>query len=235
VVEGALAVLRALGLASPQEASAAPDGLRIPIQFGPPMADADDERLRRIAHQLGEELGPVLANVELRIPECPQREIAEAMEQIAKTEDELTAPGLSRLDHSERASLFCEIDALFLDPGGNGGDSRYRDRLDSTLGRWTRRKVRQIIEETSLSAIEAHDHEAWGTELRAMAAAQTIDRNGGDLRSILRALLLLENDNPSNPGIDCAEIATPVSTSESARRLLRRITTVLCERLEHVR
>jgi len=235
VVEGALAVLRALGLASPQEASTAPDGLRIPIQFGPPMADADDERLRRISHQLGEELDPVLANVELRIPECPQREIAEAMEQIAKTEDELTAPGLSRLDHSERASLFCEIAALFLDPGGNGGDSRYRDRLDRTLGRWTRRKVRQIIEETSLSAIEAHDHEAWGTELRAMAAAQTIDRNGGDLRSVLRALLLLENDNPSNPGFEGTEIATSASTSESARRLLRRITTVLCERLEHVR
>ena len=68
-----------------------------------------------------------------------------------------------------------------------------------------------------------------------MAAAQTIDRNGGDLRSVLRALLLLENDNPSNPGIEGTEIATSAATSESARRLLRRITTVLCERLEHVR
>jgi tetratricopeptide (TPR) repeat protein len=235
VVEGALAVLRALGQASPQEASTAPDGLRIPLHFGPPMADSNDERLRRIAHQLGEELGPVLADVEVRILDCPQQEVAQAMKQITQIEDELTAPGLSALDTSERASLFSEIAALFQDPGGNGGDTRYRDLLDRALGRWTRRKVRHIVEETSLSTIEAHDHEAWGYELRAMAAAQTLDRNGGDLRSVLRALLLLESDNPSIPTFEGAEIATLASTSESARRLLARITNVLCERLEHAR
>jgi hypothetical protein len=157
------------------------------------------------------------------------------MEQITQIEDELTAPGMSALDTSERASLFSEIAALFLDPGGNGGDTRYRDRLDRCLGRWTRRKVRHIVEETSLVAIEAHDHEAWGHELRAMAAAQTIDRNGGDLQLVLRALILLESDDPSNPTFEGAEIATLASTSGPARRLLTRITNVLCERLGHVR
>jgi hypothetical protein len=198
------------------------------------MLGSNDERLRRIAHQLGEELGSVLEDVEVRIPDCPQREVVQAMEQITQIEDELTAPRLSALDTSERASLFSEIAALFLDPGGNGGDTRYRDRLDRTLGRWTRRKVRHIVEETSLVAIEAHDHEAWGYELRAMAAAQTIDRNGGDLRLVLRALILLESDDAANPTFEGAEISTLASTSEPARRLLTRITNVLCERLEHV-
>jgi tetratricopeptide (TPR) repeat protein len=235
VREGVLAVLRALGQASPQEAGAAPDGLRAPIHLVPPMADSEDERLRLIAHQLGEELAPVLADVENPVPHCEQQEISEAMEQIIQIEDELTAPRLSALDASDRASLFSSIAALFLDPGGNGGESRYRDLLDRSLGRWTRRRIKRIVEETSVSAIEAHDHEAWGFELRAMAAAQTIDRNGGDLRSVLRALLVLESSNPSHPTLDGAEIATLASTSESARRLLARITRMLCERLEHAR
>ena len=233
--EGALAVLRALGQASPQETSTAPDGLRISIHPGPPMADPDAERLRLIAHQLSEELAPILADVEVRTLHCQQQEVAEAIGQITRIENELTAPRLTALDTSERASLFCEIAALFFDPGGNGGESRYRDALDCALGRWTRRKIRRILEETSLDAIAAHDHEAWGSELRAIAAAQAIDRNGGDLQSVLRALLVLESDNPSQPILEGPEIATLASTSQSARRLLTRITTMLCDRLEHTR
>ena len=135
----------------------------------------------------------------------------------------------------ERASLFCAIGALFLDPGGNGEESRYRDSLDAAIGRWTRRKVRGVIEETNVAAIRATDHGAWGSELRAMAAAQAIDRNGGDLRSVLRALLVLENQSETEPNFEGAEIATLASTSESARRLLSRITRMLCEKLEHAR
>jgi hypothetical protein len=199
------------------------------------MADPDAERLRLIAHQLSEELAPILADVEVRTLHCQQQEVAEAIGQITRIENELTAPRLAALDTSERASLFCEIAALFFDPGGNGGESRYRDALDCALGRWTRRKIRRILEETSLDAIAAHDHEAWGSELRAIAAAQAIDRNGGDLQSVLRALLVLESDNPSQPILEGPEIATLASTSQSARRLLTRITTMLCDRLEHTR
>jgi tetratricopeptide (TPR) repeat protein len=232
---GALAVLRALGQASPQEVSNAPDALRVPIPLGPPMAEPDAERLRQIAHQLSEEVGSVLADTEARMPACRQQEVAEAMEQIIQIENELTAPRLTALDVSERAAFFGEIAAFFLDPGGNGGESRYRDALDRALGRWTRRKIKRIFEETNLSDIVAFDHEAWGNELRAMAAAQAIDRNGGDLRSVLCALLALENNGTSPANFEGVEIATLASTSESARRLLTHITRTLCERLQHAR
>ena len=191
--EVALAVLRALGEASPQEASAAGNRLRMQINPGPPMADPESERLRHIAHLLSEDLSSVLSGVEVSIPECDDPEVAEAIDQIIQIENELTAPGLSGLECAERASLFSEIAALFLDPGGNGGATRYRDELDRTVGRWTRRKVKHIVEETTIAEIEAYDHDTWGIELRAMAAAQAIDRNGGDLRSVLRALLLLDS------------------------------------------
>jgi tetratricopeptide (TPR) repeat protein len=233
--EVALAVLRALGQASPQEASAVGNRLRVQINPGPPMDDVESERLRHIAHQLSEELSSVLSDVEVAIPECDDPEVAGAIEQIINIENELTAPGLTGLDSAERASLFSEIAALFLDPGGNGGESRYRDALDRTVGRWTRRKVRRIIEETTIAEIEEHDHEAWGIELRALAAARAIDRNGGDLRSVLRALLLLDSETSSQPTFEGAEIATLASTSETARRLLSRVTRMLCDKLEHSR
>jgi len=200
------------------------------------MDEPNAERLRRIAHQLSEELGSVLSDVEeVQMPSCPQPEVHEAMEQIIQIENELTAPRLSALDASERAALFAEIAAFFLDPGGNGGESHYRDALDRALGRWTRRKIKRIVEETNLNEIETQDHEAWGSQLRAMAAAQAIDRNGGDLRSVLCALLALENGDSPQPDFEGAEIATLASTSDSARRLLAQITRMLCEKLDHAR
>ena len=232
--EGAFSVLRALGLASPGELTTAPDGLRVPIHPGPPMSDPDAERLRRIAHQLREELTGVLSEATEKMnPVGEDPDVCEAMEQIAAIEDELCAPHVARLEADDRKDLFTEIAALFLDPGGNGGESRYRDALDQSIGRWTRRKLRRVVEETSLDEIESFDHEAWGHELQAIAAAQAIDRNGGDLRSVLRALLALEaKDGPPQFTKD-AELATHASASEPARRLLSRITEMLCQRLDH--
>jgi hypothetical protein len=232
VARGARAVLRALGQASPQEAGIASGTLPFPIHPGPPMADPEAERVRRIAHQLRAELDEVLVDVDRTAPACDDSEVADAMQQILTIEDELSAPGLSRLEADERASLFSAVVALFLDPGGNSEETRYSDALDRTLGRWTRRKVRRIVEEIDLSTIHTLDHEAWGFDLRAMAAAQAIDRNGGDLRPVLRALLALESDSSARPIFEGANIGTLASTSESARRLLARITTLLCERLE---
>ncbi len=235
IAGGALAVLRALGQASPEEASLADPVLRFPIHPGPPMAETDSERIRRIAHQLSEELGQVLSQVEVKMPECEKPEVTEAMQQIFSTEDDLTAPRLSQLDAEDRRALFSSIGALFLDPGGNGGLSRYSDALDQELGRWTRRKVRRTVEETTVTEIEALDHEAWGVELRTLAAALVIDRNGGDLRSVLRGLLLIDQSQAGEPHFENAELGTLAATSETARRLLARITSLLCERLKNSR
>ena len=59
-----------------------------------------------------------------------------------------------------------------------------------------------------------------------------IDRSGGDLRSVIRALLVLDHANSEQPALEGAEIATLASTSETTRRRLTRITTLLCERLD---
>ncbi|MEZ4355272.1 MAG: tetratricopeptide repeat protein [Myxococcota bacterium] len=234
-----LAILHALGLASPQEAEAAPARLGFAIHPGPPMDSPDSERLRRLAHQLAEELAPVVATL---APDGPapgeaalaghDAPIVEAGRVLLGLEDELTARGLSQLSSEDRRALFLSIAALFLDPGGNGGDPRFHDPLDQALGRWTRRKVRRVVEETSIEAIEAIDFEAWGDELRTLAAAQAVDRGAASLRDVLRALVLLNGDAELRPHFDQADLGALAVASEPARRLLIRVTTLLCERLE---
>ena len=232
VEDGAITVLRALGLASPQEEASAPTTLRFPIDAGPQMVDPEAERLRRLAHQMREELSAVLAGSGAGRPDDEDPQIADAIRQIGSIEDELCAPGLARLETGERATLFSTLVALSLDPGGTGHESQFRTELEESLGRWTRRKIRRSVEETTLREIEALDHQAWGDDLRAMAAARSVDRHGGDLRCVLRALLVLESADSESAAFEGARIGTLASTSEPARRLLAHITNLLCERLE---
>ena len=235
VVEGASVVLTTLGLASPEEAAGSQTKLRIAIHPGPPMANDADERLRRIAHQVSEELTTVIAPLALERPTSSDSEVDDALRQIAAIEDDLSAPGLSRLSAEDRSAVFSSLAALFLDPGGNGADDRFRAPLEEALGRWTRRKVRRIVEETSEEEISSIDHQAWGEALRAIAAAQVVDRTGGELQSVLRALIILDAEDEQSLALEGAEIATLAASSDAARRLLARISTQLCERLERDR
>ncbi|MBW1885520.1 MAG: hypothetical protein JRJ58_18440, partial [Deltaproteobacteria bacterium] len=244
VGSGALAVLLALGQASPAEAAAAPSSLPFAVHPGPAMAEIDAEHLRRLAHLLRDELAQVIGAPESPHPELDEPEIEKTRQQILSVEeelsrhqilsaeDELSAPGIGSLEAGARASLFTTIASFLIDPTGDAGDTGYREALGGVVGRWTRRKARRIVEKMALTDIENLDHAGWGFELRAMAAAQVIDRNEGDLRSVLRALLVLETAS-TNPGLlEDAELGTLASTSGTAQRLLTRITTLLCEKLE---
>lgn len=235
IAEAASTLLQALGLASPEERSETPAPIRFPVHPGPPMAETMAERLRRIAHPVGDELREVLASAVSGLPETGAPDVDAAIREIAAIEDELSAPGLGRLTPEERSELFQALAGLFLDPGGNGGDARFRGALEETIGRWTRRKVRRIVEETTLDAIAAVDQVDWGDELRAMAAAHAIDRDGGALEPVLRALLVLDPETAESPAFEGASLATLTSGCEPARRLLRRIVSQLCERLEQDR
>jgi len=134
-----------------------------------------------------------------------------------------------------RKTIFLSLAGLLLDPGGNGGDARFRDPLDRALGIWTRRKVRRIAEETTLAAVEAFDHEAWGHALRALAAAEVLDRERGPLRPVLLALIELDGSTGPVEELDTAELGGRVTSCEAARLLLTRITERLCQRLENGR
>ncbi|MBY0400236.1 tetratricopeptide repeat protein, partial [Myxococcota bacterium] len=233
--DSARCLLAALGHGTPEELAAAPLALGLPLNAGPPLASPEHERVRRLAHLLRDELTRILPGAPLSAAGPSASDTASPLARILAVEDELTAPALSRMSASERQSLFLAIGGLFLDPGGNGGDARSRDALDHALGLWTRRKLRRIVEETSLEALAAIDHGAFGDELRALAAAILLDRERGALRPVLMALLALD-PHASAPGEPLAtEVGGRLSSCEAARRLLVRITNVVCEKLERGR
>jgi len=234
VAGGARHVLAALGLAPSQESDAATAPFGLALHAGPPLASVDGERLRRLAHQVRDELGRILPPGDDTSPSAVHPEFLPTAEILA-VEDELTAPHFSRQAASVRKALFLSLAGLFLDPGGNGGDARFRDPLDRALGLWTRRKVRRIAEETNLAAIEAFDHEAFGHALRALAASQVLDREGGSLRPVLLALISLEGGTIPAASLDRIELGGLVSSCEAARLLLVRITELLCQKLERGR
>ena len=235
VFRAARSVLLALGLASASERVDATADFALPLQAGPPLASPEAERLRRLAHSIRDELGRIL-EADLP-PESPTPETTDSLPiaEILAVEDELTARHLSRLAPDKRRDLFLSLAGLFLDPGGNGGDSHLRDPLDRALGLWTRRKVRRIVEETTLASIEALDHEDWGHELRALAAAQVLDRERAGLRPVLLALIDLAGNPIPAAELDHAELGGIVTSCEAAKRLLSRIANILCEKLERGR
>ena len=67
-----------------------------------------------------------------------------------------------------------------------------------------------------MDAIEAHDHAAWGESLRAITAAQVVDRTGGALAPVLKALLVMEPETAEEPAFEGAEIATLTASAGGA-------------------
>lgn len=226
-------VLAALGFAAPDAPELdLPFGLA--LHAGPPLPSRDAERLRRLAHQVRDEIGRLLEPEAGAATEPPHADRLPTAEILAAC-DALTAPHLSRQPAALRRSLFLSLAGLFLDPGGNGGEARFRDPLDRMLGLWSRRKVRRIAEETSLAAIEAFDHEAWGEALRALAAAEVLDREPIGLRPVLLALIALDETTCEAFDPDRVEIGGLVASCEAARLLMLRITELLCQALEQGR
>ncbi len=234
IAQNVRAVLCALGQASPAGDSKASDRLRLEVHPGPPMPEAAHEGLRRLAHLLRDELGPLLQEIDRPPAETVDPAIARTIEELLGLEAELAAPGLTLLTDEERADLFRSIASLLLDSMIEGGDRARRTALDRALGRWTRRKARRLLEETSLSDIEAIDLVAWASELRSLAAAQLVDRNGGDLAAVLRGLLVLEGLDPEQIESGQTMIAALTERSRPARTLLTRILRQLGESLAQV-
>lgn len=235
VAEHTRHVLAALGLVSREEQAIAGSPFGLAIEAGPPLASVEGERLRRLAYQVRDDLGRLLEGEVVESSSASEPSSPLPSNRILAIEDELSAPHLSRQPAAVRKTIFLSLAGLVLDPGGNGGDARFRDPLDRALGIWTRRKVRRIAEETTLAAIEAYDHEAWGHTLRALAAGEFLDRERGPLRPVLLALIALDGSASPVEELDAAELGGLVSSCEAARILLTRITELLCQRLEHGR
>lgn len=224
-----LSILRALGSASPSEASQAPHELGATIGRGRRMAEPTWEVARCICVAAADEIAEALASAEPDEPaplsSSPGAHVEAALQRY---QGELSVRGLERLDAETLGSLVFTVTALAADPGGNCNDGPYRHALDEGLGRWVRRKIRRTLGDLAVRDIQSIDYEAWRGDLRVMAACVALDAREIDLRSALLALARDPEDEASWPA-DSADLSSLVSASPAASALLGRAVDVWCD------
>jgi hypothetical protein len=111
---------------------------------------------------------------------------------------------------------------LALEPAHVSGQGNLVNALSASLGRRRRKKLRKILGETATpNDFAGVDFEAWRIELRALAAADAIRRDGTPLRTALLALLA-ETDAPRDLGGE-APLGPQIEAEPAARALLRRL------------
>lgn len=228
-----LAVLRAIGTASPDERREAPDLLPRAIVATPSLEDPIGELARRALQQAGEVLDQVLAG-----PDGDSggtRESTEFAARMREAQRDVSAIGLERFSDEELGDLVCTLAAFSLgdeaeEPANDGHlDSRLVGTLDRALGRWTRRKIRRCLDGTSLDQLRAIDFGAWRVAVGGLAAAVAVDASQGDLRAAF-VTLCQDGDDPASAG-ETEDWTARIQGEPVADELLRRVAASWCTEL----
>jgi tetratricopeptide (TPR) repeat protein len=228
----ALAVLRALGIASPEERERAPASVPLPMARGLRLGPEAWEQLRRAAREVARELAEVLPPApELASPEEEPGALSAFRRALVHAEGELCAPALVALPVERLRETLTALAALALEPGGAQGGGADTAALERAVGRWTRRKLRRALEGARQPEIEAIDFEAWRGELRILAALAVLDEGGGDLRSALLTLAADAGAEVDAELPDAADISPLAACSDAARGLLGRVAEAICAEL----
>jgi tetratricopeptide (TPR) repeat protein len=224
-VQFGLALLRAVGMASPSEMSEAPELLPVKLSATPKLDDPLFETARRICSQARDEIAQVLASLD-QIPP-PGDGDGSFEETLRGAIDEITAPGVCGLPTEGLSSVVYTVTALAADPGGNCADSPYLHGLDRTLGRWTRRRIRKTLGDHSVREVQSLDYDAWRSAVRVLGARIAIDRSDGDLRAALIHLATGEDAAPASN----ADLSAWIEASSDAQELVGRMVATWCEKI----
>lgn len=182
-----LALLRALGAASPLEMETAPSHMDLASVVALPLLDAPGEALREAVAALAP-----LADPAAVAPVGPEPE-------IASTSDAEEVPAARDAWRSAARDLVGAPDLLELEP------FRLRGALEvmltkaraGQLGRKGSRAVRRL----DPNVLDRLDLAAWRAALRTSAWARVVDLLGGDLRAVLAAIAA-ERGAPLDEGAD---------------------------------
>lgn len=225
-----LAIARALGIATPEERERASVGLRTALARDARLDDPLRESLRRAVHEASDALAAVAARRADARAAAPETDGTSPLARaIATALGEIASPAVDRLDDAALAAALTALAALALDPASPHADGDMATALDAELGRRALRRVRKQLEGASLEAIAAIDAAAFRADLVALAGAIAVDRNGGDLRAALVALV--QRTRPEARPADGDDLTHLVDADAAASRLLARVTGAWCERM----
>jgi tetratricopeptide (TPR) repeat protein len=224
-VATALALLRALGLATLDERQEAAARLPIPLDRRPRFANPVWETARALAQEAAEEIGQALG-VGTAAPGDPRGladPVARFRAEITAAEAALTAPALVPLSVEALGETITLVAQLTAEVDAVSGDGRIVNALAQALGRRARKRLKRVLGETPAGEIAAIDFAAWRAELRGLASFAALASGTADLRTAFLAWVAA--DDPEGARLLSAEgdICPRVAVIPEARALLARL------------
>jgi tetratricopeptide (TPR) repeat protein len=224
-VATALALLRALGLATPAERQEAAARLPIPLDKKPRFANPVWETARALAQEAAEEIGQALG-VGTSAPGDPRGladPVARFRAEVTAAEAALSAPALLPLSLEELGETITLVAQLTAEVDAVSGDGRIVNALAQALGRRARKRLKRVLGETPAHEIAAIDFAAWRAELRGLASFAALASGGAELRTAFLAWVAA--DDPEGARLLTAEgdVCPRVAVIPEARALLARL------------
>jgi len=224
-VATALSLLRALGLATPDERQEAAARLPIALDKKPRFADPVWEAARALAQEAAEEIGQALG-VGTSAPGDPHGladPVARFRAEVTAAEAALSAPALVPLSVEQLGETLTLVAQLTAEADAVSGDGRVVNALAEALGRRTRKRLKKVLGETPAQHIEAIDFAAWRAELRGLASFAALAGGTTELRTAFLAWVAA--DDPEGARLLTAEgdLCPRVAVIPEARALLARL------------
>jgi len=216
------AILRALGAVGAAEPADAPAALARPLAAGGKLDDPLAETLRELAQQASREIAEALDSSPALATTAGGSALAAFRAAALAAQGRLTAPALLPLTAAQQGEVLSVVASLVVEPDLVRGGGQLVNGLASALGRRARRRLRRVLEGTSLAAIAGLDPGAWLAEVRTLAAAVALDETHADLRTALLACLADEAERPADSLHEAADLTALVGAHPQARSLLRR-------------
>jgi hypothetical protein len=180
-----LALLSAIGCATPEERESARGSALIPAEET--LHDPLFECARQIAQAASREIAQALETASPEIRTRVDDPVARFRTRTLASAAELSAAALLPLPTEELQTVLGVIAGLCTETDSVQGNGHLVNALASALGRRARKRVRRLLEDHTAEQIAGIDFDRWRAELQALAAMVVLRRKGGQLRTALLA------------------------------------------------
>jgi tetratricopeptide (TPR) repeat protein len=232
-----LAILRALGSASPSERTRAPETLSPPIRGAQELQDPIWDVARQVAETSAKLLEQVLDGPTDGEPPTSPAAADDFPTVLRELERSLCPPALAALGSGEISEVLCTIANAAAGEefarAVDADDSRTElaTAVEYAIGRRTRRKLRRILDGTSPELIRTIDFETWLASVRGLAAARALERSDATLRSALLQLSMTPEEAAETEETD--DLSARIAGAGKACNLLRQLEAAWCSELAH--
>ncbi len=227
-----LSVLRALGVATPDERIQAPGRPPRASAARPTLPDPLFESVRRIAIEAAPEIAEALG---VGAPAEPTTDAADPVARfrarITDAEGRLAAPALVPLQTSELGEALLLVAQISSEVEELNGDGNLINALSQAMTRRARKRVRKALCEFSADDVAGIDWEAWRAELRALASATALDDGDAELRTAFLAWLVVDDPDGARTIQPESDIRERVAARPEARALLSQVVRTWLEAL----